>query len=113
MGIGICLSNAKAVLQGFTPRQFEFRRTPKYSVIQKDRSWKSKRYRTKNPWPGLAEIAFAVYFLRAVVAAYQMKQWFSLPFMAMFCFGFAHVAFLTDAHSMSRTNSEFPKALPS
>ena len=47
VGIGICLSNAKAVLQGMTQRKFEFRRTPKYSVVEKDRSWKKKLYRTK------------------------------------------------------------------
>jgi cellulose synthase/poly-beta-1,6-N-acetylglucosamine synthase-like glycosyltransferase len=113
VGIGICLSNAKAVLQGLTHRQFEFRRTPKYSVINQDRSWKKKQYRTNNPLVAVAEIGFALYFLVAVVAAFELKQWFSLPFIAMFGFGFAYVAFLTAAHSTSRTNSEFPKVLPS
>ncbi len=112
VGVGICLSNAKAVLQGLSPKQFEFLRTPKYSVMQKDRSWKKKLYRTKNPWAAFIEIGFAVYFLVAVVVAYDLKQWLSLPFIVMFGFGFAYVAFLTAAQSMSRTSSEFPKALP-
>ena len=113
VGVGICLSNAKAVLQGFTPRQFEFRRTPKYSVVKKDKSWKKKNYRSRNPMAAIVEVAFAVYFLGALVAAYALKQWASLPFFALFGFGFAYVAFLTVSHSTSQTNSEFPTALPS
>jgi len=113
MGVGICLSNARAVIQGLSPRQFEFRRTPKYSVVKNDRSWKKKTYRTGRPTAALFEFLFAVYFLAAAFAAYQLKQWISLPFIALFGFGFAYVAFLTAAHSMSRTNLEFPKALPS
>jgi len=113
MGVGICLSNARAVLQGLSPREFEFRRTPKYSMVKNDRSWKKKTYRSGRPIAALLEVVFALYFLAAIVAAYVLKQWVSLPFIALFGFGFAYVAFLTAAHSMSRTNSEFPKALPS
>jgi cellulose synthase/poly-beta-1,6-N-acetylglucosamine synthase-like glycosyltransferase len=113
MGVGICLSNAKAVLQGLTRRQFEFRRTPKYSVVKTDKSWKMKSYRSRNPLAAFVEVAFAVYFLGAVIAAYELKQWVSLPFMVLFGFGFAYVAFLTVSHSTTQTSSEFPKALPS
>ena len=112
MGVGICLSNARSVLQGLSPRQFEFRRTPKYSVVKNDRSWKKKNYRTGRPTAALLEVGFTLYFLAAIIIAYELKQWLSLPFIALFGFGFAYVAFLTAAHSMSRTNSEFPRALP-
>jgi hypothetical protein len=113
MGVGICLSNAKAVLQGFTRRQFEFRRTPKYSDVKTDKSWKEKNYRSRNPLAAFVEVVFAVYFLGAVIAAVELKQWVSLPFIALFGFGFAYVAFLTVSHSTSQTSSAFPKALPS
>jgi cellulose synthase/poly-beta-1,6-N-acetylglucosamine synthase-like glycosyltransferase len=113
VGVGICLSNARAVLQGLSSRPREFRRTPKYSVVKNDRTWKKKTYRTGRPTAALLEVAFALYFLAAIVVAYELKQWISLPFIALFGFGFSYVAFLTAAHSMSRTNSEFPKALPS
>src|SRR5581483_5499007 len=111
VGVGICLSNAKAVLQGLSHHQFEFHRTPKYSVIEKDKSWKKKIYRTKNPWAAFVEVAFALYFVGAIWAAYELKLWMSLPFILLFGFGFAYVAFLTVSHSTTRTSSEFPKAL--
>jgi len=82
-------------------------------MVKNDRSWKKKTYRSGRPIAALLEVVFALYFLAAIVAAYVLKQWVSLPFIALFGFGFAYVAFLTAAHSMSRTNSEFPKALPS
>src|ERR1700759_2818927 len=66
VGIGICLSNAKAVLQGLSPKQFECLRTPKYSVVKKDKSWKMKQYRTGTAWAAFVEIGFALYFLAAV-----------------------------------------------
>ena len=116
VGIGICLSNAKAVLQGLSPRQYQFLRTPKYSVVKKDKSWKKKVYRTKNPWAAFVEIGFAVYFLIAVIAAYGVvKQCLlSLPvFIAMFGFGFATWRASYDvSESMSRIeNSEFPQSV--
>ncbi|HVO33658.1 MAG TPA: cellulose synthase family protein, partial [Elusimicrobiota bacterium] len=57
IGMGICLSNAKAVLQGLSPRQFEFRRTPKYSIIPGDTSWKKKNYRSRNSSAAVVELA--------------------------------------------------------
>ncbi len=113
LGLGVCLSNAKAVLQGFMSRPFEFRRTPKYSVVSKDSPWKSKFYRTRSPVAAVIEVAFAIYFLAALGVAIALKQWVSLCFIGFFGSGFAYVAFLTVSQSMSRTNSEFPKVLPS
>jgi cellulose synthase/poly-beta-1,6-N-acetylglucosamine synthase-like glycosyltransferase len=101
VGVGMCLSNAKAVLQGMTRRRFEFRRTPKFSVVDRDSAWKQKVYRAGSPIAALAEIAFAVYFTVALTVAVDMKQWISLPFLALFGFGYAYVAFLTAMHGFS------------
>ena len=57
----------EAVLQGLSPRHFEFRRTPKYSVVKNDRSWKKKNYRTGRPTAALLEVVFALYFMAAVM----------------------------------------------
>ena len=101
VGVGMCLSNAKAVLQGLTSRSFEFRRTPKYSVTERGVSWKKKLYRGGNPLAALIEMAFALYFIVALSAAFILKQWVSLPFIALFGFGYAYVAFLTAMHGLN------------
>ncbi len=98
IGVGMCISNAKAVLQGLFGHSLEFRRTPKYSVAPKDASWKKKLYRNGSSLAGLIELAFACYFILATVIAYTSQQWASLPFIALFCFGYSYVALLTAMH---------------
>jgi hypothetical protein len=101
VGVGMCLSNARAVWQGYTRRHLEFRRTPKFSVTDRQTAWKRKVYRSGNPLAALVETAFAVYFLVALSIAYALKEWISVPFLALFGFGYAYVAFLTALHGFS------------
>jgi cellulose synthase/poly-beta-1,6-N-acetylglucosamine synthase-like glycosyltransferase len=101
IGVGMCISNAKAVLQGMIGDHFEFHRTPKYSVAAGDVSWKNKIYRSGNSFAALTELAFAAYFVIATGVAYSVRQWGSLPFIALFGFGYTYVAFLTAMHGTS------------
>ena len=94
VGVGMCLSNTLAVLRGLSRGKFEFRRTPKFSVVKRDRSWKKKGYRSTSLKAGWIELLFTAYFVGAFWLALVMAQWISLPFIAMFGFGFAYVAFL-------------------
>lgn len=112
VGVGMCMSNAKAVLQGLTNRHFEFRRTPKYSVVKRDRSWKHKAYRSANHYAGLIEFGFALYFIAAFYAAFVLHQWISLPFIALFAFGYGYVSFLTAAHGLANWRPAFLFNLP-
>jgi cellulose synthase/poly-beta-1,6-N-acetylglucosamine synthase-like glycosyltransferase len=101
IGVGMCISNARAVLQGIVGEGLEFHRTPKYSVTEADRSWKKKRYRSGSSFAAFMELAFAGYLLVALGMAYSARQWGSLPFIVLFCFGYTYVAFLTAVHGTS------------
>jgi cellulose synthase/poly-beta-1,6-N-acetylglucosamine synthase-like glycosyltransferase len=101
IGVGMCISNAKAVIQGMVSHHFEFNRTPKYSVASGDASWKGMIYRSGNSFAALTELAFAAYFVIATGVAYQSQQWSALPFIALFGFGYLYVAFLTAMHGTS------------
>ena len=101
VGVGMCVSNAKAVLQGLIGHPVEFHRTPKYSVAARDGSWKKKLYRGGSAFAGLAEFAFACYFAIATGIAAGARQWGSLPFILLFGFGYAYVALLTAMHGTS------------
>jgi cellulose synthase/poly-beta-1,6-N-acetylglucosamine synthase-like glycosyltransferase len=102
IGVGMCLSNARAVLQGMVGESLEFHRTPKYSVLAGDSSWKQKIYRSGSSFAGLAELAFAAYFLLATGVAIHGQHWSSLPFIGLFGFGFSYVALLTAMHGLPR-----------
>ncbi len=101
IGVGMCISNARAVLQGLISEHFEFNRTPKYSVASGDSSWKRKIYRSGNSFAAVTEMGFAAYFLIATGVAWRSQQWSSLPFIALFGFGYLYVAFLTAMHGTS------------
>jgi len=101
VGVGMCISNAKAVLQGLVGHRLEFYRTPKYSVPSHDQSWKKMDYRSGSSFAALTELVFACYFLVATGVAYSSRQWGSLPFIALFCFGYTYVALLTAMHGTS------------
>lgn len=108
VGVGMCLSNARAVLRGvFGHRRMEFHRTPKFSVISRGAPWQRKLYRSGNPLAALLETAFALYFLAALAAACIARQWVSLPFIGLFGLGYAYVAFLTAAHGFSALQRTF------
>lgn len=111
VGVGMCMSNTRAILQGLTRRRYEFRRTPKFSVTQRGQNWKSKSYRRAPRWAGWLEALFTAYFVWAFGFALSHEHWFSLPFIALFGFGFMYVAFLSleqNLGQIGRRSSAFP-----
>jgi len=107
IGVGMCISNAKAVLQGMMGHRFEFHRTPKYSVAAHDQSWK-KNLPLGKFIRAVTEVAFAGYFLVATGVACSARQWASLPFIAL-SVRYTYVALLTAMHG--RLGTRFIPAL--
>jgi cellulose synthase/poly-beta-1,6-N-acetylglucosamine synthase-like glycosyltransferase len=99
MGIGLCVNNAKAVLEGLTNKGGEFTRTPKYAVTQKGDSWKDKNYRGKLNFVSLIELVLTVHFTVALVYVIKEGLWFSLPFVALFQIGYLYTASLSFLQS--------------
>ena len=93
LGIGMSISNAKAVLEAIFNHQTEFTRTPKYGIEKKAQQWNPVRYSPLKTLLPLVEIGFAVYFTYFFIVSVLAQQWFSLPFLAMFQVGFSYVAY--------------------
>jgi cellulose synthase/poly-beta-1,6-N-acetylglucosamine synthase-like glycosyltransferase len=95
VGIGLCLNNARAVLEAVFNHQSEFTRTPKYGVSDQWTSWWSSSYRSARsilPW---FELLLSAYYLCFVTYAIQHQQWWSLPFFCLFAFGFGYSGWLS------------------
>jgi hypothetical protein len=88
LGIGMCVSQTRAVFEGLFQKTGEFVRTPKRG----DKSLSSATtYRaTLVGLPGL-ELILAAWFAWAVGLALSRGLWGSLPFLLLFLFGFAWV----------------------
>lgn len=62
IGIGICVNNAKAVIEALLGHRTEFQRTPKYGVEGKDERCRRASYRGERTWLPALELLFACHF---------------------------------------------------
>ena len=89
LGLGISLSQTRAVLEGFSSRTGVFDRTPKRGASLGRRYTSSWR-----PWPG-AELAIAAWFVIGIGWAVRAGNWGAIPFLLLFLAGFAWVGLLS------------------
>ncbi|MBC7929360.1 MAG: glycosyltransferase [Rubrivivax sp.] len=96
LGIGLAFSNARAVLEALLRIKTEFVRTPKYKVEGgSDAAWKRKKYRRGRGWLPAFELAFAAYFVAAILYAARMEMWGTIPFLSLFCFGYGYMGVMS------------------
>lgn len=105
LGIGMSISNAKAVLEAVFNHESEFTRTPKYGIERKTQRWSPKKYPALKSALPFVELAFAIYFTYFIVSAALDGQWFSLPFLALFQGGFSYVAWTSISRWLPRWES--------
>ena len=114
VGIGLSLSNSRAVISGLFHRGGTFHRTPKYNIEGRGQSWLAKRYRAGgDPTRGL-EALFSLYFLACTIYAYKAGMWMSIPFLYLFVQGYGYMAILSYLPSLrgwwARTRQRRPAA---
>ena len=96
VGIGLSLSNARAVWEGWSGIATPFMRTPKYGVAQAStRSWAASRYRLKQLTLPLLELFMASLFCLVAYYCIKAELWYSLPFVALFLIGFVYTGGVT------------------
>ncbi len=88
LGIGLAVSNSKAVVEALLRMKSGFVRTPKAGTA----AARARPYAAVGSLllPAL-ELAFALHFARYCVLAVRLENWMSAPFLALFFFGFAYV----------------------
>lgn len=92
LGVGMSISNAKAVIEAMFNQGGTFIRTPKYGLRSRGQAWRDKRYFALPSPLVLAEIAAAAYFGHIAWLAARDAQWGSVPFLMLFFAGFGYVA---------------------
>jgi cellulose synthase/poly-beta-1,6-N-acetylglucosamine synthase-like glycosyltransferase len=100
LGIGLCLNQTKAVLEGFFTDDIEFKRTPKLGVDEHGngaRNHNARAYKVPKSLLTFLELAFALYYFGAVLIAIYIRKWASVPFIWLFFSGFAYISFMSLA----------------
>lgn len=92
LGVGMSISNAKAVLEAMFNQGGAFVRTPKYGLLSRGEAWRGKRYFAMPSALVLFELAAAAYFAEIIWIAARDANWGSVPFLFFFFGGFAYVA---------------------
>jgi cellulose synthase/poly-beta-1,6-N-acetylglucosamine synthase-like glycosyltransferase len=92
LGIGMCISQTRAVVEGLLPGTGVFVRTPK-----KGDSPRGKRYASVlKGLPGI-ELGLAAWFAWGIFEAVTHEMWATLPFLLLFFASFAWVGWLSLA----------------
>jgi cellulose synthase/poly-beta-1,6-N-acetylglucosamine synthase-like glycosyltransferase len=95
LGIGLTITNTKAVLEALFGIKSAFARTPKYRVKQKGEKSQAKKYRKRLgiiPW---IEIAIGCYFTATVWYAISTDNYFTVPFLILFVLGYWYTGLLS------------------
>jgi cellulose synthase/poly-beta-1,6-N-acetylglucosamine synthase-like glycosyltransferase len=97
VGIGLVLSNTRAVLEALFGIKSSFIRTPKYKVENNKDNWLQAaiRYRRKKGWLPLIEFSFALYFVFAVYYAIRSHIYATIPFLMIFLVGYGYMAMMS------------------
>ncbi len=94
-GIGLSVSNSKAVLEALFNRKTEFKRTPKYMVEKKKDRWADKKYKGEKNFLPVIELLLGLYFTFNIYFALINGIYVSIPFLMIFQVGFLYIAFLS------------------
>ncbi len=94
MGVGLAVSNSRAVFEALIGRESGFVRTPKRGDKE------LKRYRVGLPWSALVEISVGLYCAYSLGVYLYEGMYLVGPFLALYAAGFLFIGLLTIAHHL-------------
>jgi cellulose synthase/poly-beta-1,6-N-acetylglucosamine synthase-like glycosyltransferase len=96
LGIGLTITNTKAVMEALMGKQSAFARTPKYRVQAKgEKSVAAKKYRKRLgviPW---IELLIGTYFALTIWYAVDNENYVTIPFLVLFVFGYWYTGLMS------------------
>ena len=88
LGIGLTITNTRAVLEALVGKQTAFARTPKYRVESKKDKVGAKKYRKRLGWVPWVELMIGTYFASTVYYAIANENYITVPFLLLFVVGY-------------------------
>ncbi|MBI4482392.1 MAG: glycosyltransferase [Acidobacteria bacterium] len=95
VGIGLSVSNAKAVLEGIFGLRSSFLRTPKFCIQSASDSWDQKKYRARIGWVPFLEVSLGLYFTCMIGYAFSNAIYGPIPFLILFQTGYLYTGLLS------------------
>jgi polyferredoxin len=121
LGIGLTVTNTKAVMEALLGIKSAFVRTPKYRVAKKGEKSQAAKYRKRlvlAPW---IEIFLGFYFVGAIVYTFWNHNYFTAPFLILFVIGYWYTGLMSllqgrferwRTGTVANTDESSPKPFP-
>jgi hypothetical protein len=94
-GVGLTLTNSRAVMEALFGIKSSFKRTPKYRVQKRGEKSQAAKYRKRLGWLPWIELAISVYFAATIWYAIDNGNYITVPFLFLFTFGYGYTAVLS------------------
>src|SRR5260370_40577849 len=88
LGIGLTITNTRALLEALVGKESAFARTPKYSVVSKQDKVGATKYRKRLGWVPCLELLIGTYFAGTVYYAVDNENYITVPFLLRFVVGY-------------------------
>ncbi len=98
VGIGLSVSNSKAVMEALLGIKSSFKRTPKYRIESRKDRWVTKKYLRRTGVMPLFELSLGAYFSLAVLYAFVNQNYPTIPFLMLFVVGFTYMGLMSILH---------------
>ncbi len=95
LGIGLTVTNTKAVMEALFGIKSAFVRTPKYRVAKKGEKSQAAKYRKRlvlAPW---IELFLGCYFFAAILYTFSNQNYFTAPFLILFVIGYWYTGLMS------------------
>jgi cellulose synthase/poly-beta-1,6-N-acetylglucosamine synthase-like glycosyltransferase len=95
LGIGLTITNTRAVLEALLGKQSAFARTPKYHVTSRSDKVRTTKYRRRLGWVPWLELLIGSYFALTVYYAIDNENYITVPFLILFVLGYWYTGLMS------------------
>jgi cellulose synthase/poly-beta-1,6-N-acetylglucosamine synthase-like glycosyltransferase len=95
LGIGLTVTNTRAVLEALVGKQTAFARTPKYHVETRKDKVRANPYRRRLGWVPWVELLIGCYFAFTVYYAIDNENYITVPFLILFVLGYWYTGLMS------------------
>ena len=95
LGIGLTVTNTRAVMEALIGKQSAFARTPKYRVESRKDKVRPNKYRRGLGWVPWLELLIGCYFAVTVYYAVDNENYITVPFLILFVVGYWYTGLMS------------------
>jgi len=95
LGIGLTVTNTRAVLEALVGKKTAFARTPKYHVETRKDKVRANTYRRRLGWVPWVELLIGCYFALTVYYAMDNENYITVPFLILFVVGYWYTGLMS------------------